>query len=339
MGTSTTKRPGKRDLLGQSGALGPDRVLRHLAEDGLAGTQQLLDPGLARGSPGLDVVGVVADVAAVEDGVLRGADVDERRLHARAARSAPGRGRCCRRSGWRRRGPRDVVLHQGAALEQGDLGHRRGARGRRSCSARPPCPAARVRPVGPSAWDRHRAVPLGPIPASPAGPGRPPSSRQTPWWPSRCHRSRSRAPPLVPGRRPLIASAPRGAGSGLIAGDPGRVSPIFGRGMAGRVPPDPRRPHRRHGPDRLSSPAPARPARTSRRRRCGSVMPAGATAVGSAPSLPPGPPRLRTGTAAAAPLRPRPRPPRDPRRCRSVRPRLTTGPRTVGSPRPLRPAG
>ena len=63
---------GERDLLGQAGPLGPDRVLGDLAQDGLARAEQLLDPGLLRRAPALDVVEVVADVAAVEHGVLRG---------------------------------------------------------------------------------------------------------------------------------------------------------------------------------------------------------------------------------------------------------------------------
>ena len=60
----------ERDLLGEPGALGADRVLGDLAEDGLARAEQLLDAGLARRASRLDVLGVVADVAAVEHGVL-----------------------------------------------------------------------------------------------------------------------------------------------------------------------------------------------------------------------------------------------------------------------------
>ena len=57
---------------------------------------------IARGLA-LQAGGVPVDLAGVEHGVAALADVDERRLHARAARSAPGRGRRCRRSesgGW-----------------------------------------------------------------------------------------------------------------------------------------------------------------------------------------------------------------------------------------------
>ena len=76
---------GQRHLLGEPGALGADRVLGDLAEHGLAGTEQLLDAGRCRGRVllAVDVVGVVLDVAPVEHRVLGGADVDERRLHAR----------------------------------------------------------------------------------------------------------------------------------------------------------------------------------------------------------------------------------------------------------------
>ena len=52
---------------------------------------------------GLEARGVPVDLAGVEHGVAALADVDERRLHRRAARSGPGRGRCCRP--WRRWSP------------------------------------------------------------------------------------------------------------------------------------------------------------------------------------------------------------------------------------------
>ena len=114
--------PGQRDLLGQPGALGPDGVLGDLAQDGLARLEHVLDPGLL-GRPALDVVPVVAHVAPVEDGVLGDADVDEGGLHAGQDVLDPAPvdvavdlvgvvGR-----------PGDVVLHQRAPLEHGDLGH------------------------------------------------------------------------------------------------------------------------------------------------------------------------------------------------------------------------
>ena len=82
VGDEHDESPGQRHLLGQAGALGPDRVLRHLAQDGLAGPQHVLDPGWAVAGASPIVVPVVLHVAPVEHGVLRRADVDERRLHA-----------------------------------------------------------------------------------------------------------------------------------------------------------------------------------------------------------------------------------------------------------------
>ncbi len=114
---------GQRDLLGQPGALGPDRVLGHLAQDGLARPQKLLDPRLGRRR--LDVLGVVADVPVVEDGVLRRADVDEGRLHAGQHVLHPPPIDVPVDLGGVVRRPGDVVLDQGPPLEQGDLGHLR----------------------------------------------------------------------------------------------------------------------------------------------------------------------------------------------------------------------
>ena len=114
--------PGERDLLGQAGALGPDGVLGHLAEDGLTRAG-----AAARSAAGpttrLDVVGVVADVPVVEDGVLRRADVDERRLHAGQHVLHPAAVDVPVDLGGVVRGPGDVVLDQGPPLQQGDLGH------------------------------------------------------------------------------------------------------------------------------------------------------------------------------------------------------------------------
>ena len=122
VGHQDGEAPGQRHLLGQAGTLGPDGVLGDLAQDGLAGLEDVLDPGLL-GGPALDVLPVVAHVAPVEDGVLGDADVDEGGLHAGqdVLHPAPvdvavdlvgvvGR-------------PGDVVLHQRAPLEHGDLGH------------------------------------------------------------------------------------------------------------------------------------------------------------------------------------------------------------------------
>ena len=114
--------PGQGDLLGEPGALGADGVLGDLAEDGLARLEDVLDPGLLGGSA-LDVLPVVAHVAPVEDRVLRDADVDEGGLHARQDVLDPAPVDIAvdligvvGRAG-------DEVLHQGAPLEHGDLGH------------------------------------------------------------------------------------------------------------------------------------------------------------------------------------------------------------------------
>src|ERR687898_180282 len=158
---------GQRHLLGEARALGPDRVLRDLAEDRLAGAQHVLDAGTARGA-GLDVLRVVVDVAAVEHGVLGRADVDERGLHARQhvlhtaqvdvavdLRHVVGR-------------VRHVVLDQRAALEHGDLRRPRGhvhahhvATDRPALALTPPPPVERLlveldRIVGDHGLDRAR---------------------------------------------------------------------------------------------------------------------------------------------------------------------------------------
>ena len=109
----------QRDLLGEAGALVGDGVLGDLADDALPGLEDLLDAGVAAL---LDVVGVVLHVAPVEHGVLGGADVDERRLHAgqhvldlAQVDVAVDLGDVVGR-------PRHVVLDEVAALEHGDLG-------------------------------------------------------------------------------------------------------------------------------------------------------------------------------------------------------------------------
>ena len=75
------------------------------------------------GRPALDVVAVVADVAPVEDGVLRDADVDEGRLHAGQHVLDPAPVDVAVDLVGVVGGPGDVVLDQGPALEHGDLGH------------------------------------------------------------------------------------------------------------------------------------------------------------------------------------------------------------------------
>src|SRR5690606_13868369 len=123
----------QRHLLGEAGTLVGDGVLRDLTDDGLAGLQHLLDAGLL--ALRLDVVGVVLDVAPVEHRVLRRADVDERRLHARQhvldlaeVDVAVDLGLVVARA-------RDVVLDEVAALEHRDLGGVRALRHRHEVAA------------------------------------------------------------------------------------------------------------------------------------------------------------------------------------------------------------
>ena len=79
---------GQRHLLGEAGALGPDRVLGDLRDDELLVLEELLDAG-AVGAPRpvlgrlQQVLGVVLDVPAVEDRVLGRPDVHEGRFHPR----------------------------------------------------------------------------------------------------------------------------------------------------------------------------------------------------------------------------------------------------------------
>ena len=111
---------GQRHLLGEPGALGADRVLRDLADDRAAwAAGSARCAGLAATSRRCPRV--VLHVAAVQHGVLRRADVDERGLHAGqhvlhladvdvAVDLADVVGRAA-----------DVVLDQVATLEHGDL--------------------------------------------------------------------------------------------------------------------------------------------------------------------------------------------------------------------------
>ena len=112
----------QRHLLGQASPLDADRILRDLTHDHLTCLQYVFD---ACATLGEDVFGVVLNVAAVEHGVLRRRDVDERRFHAGehvldpseidvAVNLADIVGR-----------PADVMLDQVAALQDGDLGHAR----------------------------------------------------------------------------------------------------------------------------------------------------------------------------------------------------------------------
>ncbi len=210
----------------------------------LTGLEQLLDPGLTRRRR-LDVVGVVADVPPVEDGVLRGADVDEGGLHSRAARSAPGPGRCCRRSGWSRRPAATRSARSGSGPRGPRSGSLRAGRGRPSGSGRRPAPPLATAPDGPR--------PCGSLDRRPPGIGRPRAPRPSPACgrpgrvrPRPCgHRrpsdGRRRDPPWLPWfpGRPWPPGR-RDAGPGCRARSPGRhrpapagESPILGRDPAG----------------------------------------------------------------------------------------------------------
>ena len=109
---------GERHLLREPGALEADGVLRDLAEDDLLGLQHLLD--LRLGAV-VDVVGVVVHVAAVEHGVLGGADVDERGLHAGQHVLHPTEVDVAVDLADVVGGARHVVLEQRPALEHRDL--------------------------------------------------------------------------------------------------------------------------------------------------------------------------------------------------------------------------
>ena len=113
----------QRHLLREAGALGADRVLGDLADDELAGAEDVFDAAVV--GPLLDVLGVVLDVAAVQHRVLGRGDVDERGFHAGqhvldapdvdvAVDEADVVGRTTH-----------VVLDQVAALEHADLSHAR----------------------------------------------------------------------------------------------------------------------------------------------------------------------------------------------------------------------
>ena len=78
----------------------------------------------------VEVLGVVAGVAAVEHGVLRRADVDERRLHAGQHVLDLAQVDVAVDLGDVVGGARHVVLDERPALEHGDLGGARAARAR-----------------------------------------------------------------------------------------------------------------------------------------------------------------------------------------------------------------
>ena len=191
----------QRHLLGEPCPLGADRVLRHLADDQLAGAQDLLDPRVRL----LDVLGVVLHVAAVEHGVLRRGDVDERRLHAGQHVLDPPDVDVAVDLADVVGGPRHVVLDEVAALQHGDLGHARHGPGRTSCSARSAGRCAR------------RAAAIAPASTTaPVALARPDATRHV-------HA-------MVCLRRDVLRRGRLGAGAvgSGSAGGAGRVSPICG---------------------------------------------------------------------------------------------------------------
>src|ERR687897_545538 len=107
---------GQGDLGGQARPLGPDRVLGHLDKHGLAGLEDLLDPG----GLAVQVLLVVVDLAGVEDGVAAPADVDEGGLHAREDVLDPAQVDVADHGAAGLAG--HVVLDQGRALQDADLG-------------------------------------------------------------------------------------------------------------------------------------------------------------------------------------------------------------------------
>src|SRR5829696_5775593 len=107
---------GQRHLGGQPGPLGPDRVLGHLDEHGLAGLEDLLDPRRLT----VQVLLVVVDLAGVQHRVAAAADVDEGGLHAGEDVLDPAEVDVADHGAAGLAG--HVVLDQGLALEDADLG-------------------------------------------------------------------------------------------------------------------------------------------------------------------------------------------------------------------------
>ena len=334
---STTKRPGsdtswvRRAPLAPIGFFVTWQMIVCLARS-ICSILQVLVRALALAAA-LDLVGVEVDVAPVEHRVLGGADVDERRLHARQhvldlaevdvavdLRDVVGR-------------PRHVVLDQGPALEHGDLGGLRARRGRPSGSARPDGRCA-PGPARASSTSSSRSTPPVGRTASIGESLRPPPWRAACWppwrpppcWPPPCWPPFGRPSPPPPcglgrragacawrrprRRRPRRAAASRRAGSGHGVADPAACGPRAprssgrpsgasirgGRGRGGRRTSERRPPRRRRArPPRGGRAARGRAGRWSRAL---------------------GPRRRRSGRrrAPSGRGRVRLRPPREPRR-------------------------
>ena len=292
---STTKRPGsdtswvRRAPLWAMGFLVTWQMMVCL------GLEDLLDPGLALAAL-LDVLGVVLDVAAVEHRVLGGADVDERRLHARQhvldlaqVDVAVDLGDVVGRAG-------HVVLDEVAALEHGDLGGLGPHADRHEVAADRPALALAARGAARGSPRRARGASASVTASTGSGPGvrRPPPLPRPPAAAALAARPRP-PPPLAPAaaaRRDAARSPP-----------PSALPPV---GPAARREPRPRPPPwppptcgRRRGRGRR------RPARGRRRRpraidrRRASVAGRRRGAVGRRPSAR----RLRRRRPAAGAVR------------------------------------
>ena len=123
LGTSTAKRPGRETSCVRRAPLAPIGFLVtwHRIVCPALSTSSIR--GCAAEDPALDVIPVVADVAPIEDGVLRDPDVDEGGLHAREHVLDPAPVDVAVDLVGVVGGPGHVVLHQRAPLEHGDLGH------------------------------------------------------------------------------------------------------------------------------------------------------------------------------------------------------------------------
>ena len=261
--------PGQRDLLGEAGPLGPDGVLRDLAQDRLAGPQHLLDARPTSAPRRLDVLAVVADVAPVEHGVLGGADVDEGRFHARQDVLDPAPVDVAVDLGGVVGRPRHVVLDQGPALEHGDLG---GVR---------------------ADVDAHEVAPHRPSPALPAAaPARPAARRgavaSSPSSSTSVPSALDRRRPPTPGPTPPAAPTRAAPGLGAI-GDTGTgaTGATGGAGRAGVADPGP-----------LGRRAPSR-----RRRRRGRSSPSAGPSPEPASTVPASPAPVDAGEPASSPTR------------------------------------
>ena len=284
----------------------------------------------------LDVLGVVVDVAAVEHGVLGGADVDERGLHAGQHVLHPAQVDVAVDLRHVVGGPRHVVLDQRAALEHGDLGglvadvhaHRVAADGPALALASPPALERLLVELGGLVGD-HRLDRLA-APAALAGGWRgaccgaalAPAERPRP----------PAAPPALAASPPSSAPSPSSPCLGPLwrRASGGMLSPILGRG----------------GGDLGTSAAAAASTEAGRPSRCwsGSSGLRSLSAALAAGRVRPRPRPPDRPSRALAPLRPVVPPPswsvRRCRRCRRCRPcRRPTGPIHAVRRRVTRPPG